>query len=437
MGFVSYIKSIGKPRMRDAVSRVEIDNAGNMWYLSQLLGGRHKWRISFNMSSNQDKRDALEACTPLYIVADKVGTMMQRGEVYVTDDEGNEDKFTEWAEFLKNPNPLQTWASFVRDVEISLRLFGFCPIAVNRGVSTLPPSSMYVIRPELFHIEGSGRYYQQVELDGIIDRVFIQWGRDRINLQEGEYFIIHNGSIEYNPSVKELQFTSVADSLSRPVSNWMAAMSASNVLLTNGGPKGVLYNDYQDAMGNNPMTTSEKEEIHRRFNAKYGITGDKSPIFISPKKLGWLPMDFNADQLKLHEEDERCTAKICGAFGLNQNLFADAKYDNQESAKKAAYQDVIIPDSKVICEAITKHILPEGATMTLDFSDVECLQKSKKDEAGTLQTAANAVKVLLDTGLITFDEAREEISNYIEIDPSNPNGEFKVQEGKEGNDEQV
>ena len=31
-------------------------------------------------------------------------------------------------------------------------------------------------------------------------------------------------------------------------------------------------------------------------------------------KLGWLPLDFNADELKLHEEDKRCTDKIANAM---------------------------------------------------------------------------------------------------------------------------
>lgn len=112
-------------------------------------------------------------------------------------------------------------------------------------------------------------------------------------------------------------------------------------------------------------------------------------------------------------------------------MFTDAKYDNQESAKKSAYQDVIIPDAKIISEAITKAVLPEDASVELDFSGVECLQKNKKDEAETLRTAASAIQALLDGGLISVEEARKEIANYIDIDPD----EFKMAEGKEDNDE--
>ena len=426
MGIFDYFKK--SVPMRGNVSHVERDKAGNIWYLSDLFGTRHKWRVNFNMTNAADKREALQACTPLQTVLDKMGSMMQRGELYVTDADGNEEKFQAFKDALLNPNPLQTFSAFIRDVEICLRLFGFCPVSVMRGMKTMPVSAMWIIKPELFHLEGTGKMYKQFELQEIVDKAYFMWGGRKVYLEPDEYFVIHNGSIDYEPTMKELRFSSLADSLSIPVSNWMSAMSANHVLITNGGPKGVLYNDYQDSMGNNPMTGEEKAEIHRQFNERYGIVGDKSPIFISTNKLGWLPMDYNADQLKIGDTDDRCTAKICAALGLNQNLFTDAKYDNQESAKKAAYQDVIQPDAKVICEALTKNIMPEGATVSLDFSDVECLQKSKKDEAGTLQTAANAIKVLLDGGLISFEEARQELSNYIDIDPD----EVK---GKEGNDE--
>lgn len=429
MGFLSDIFKKSVP-MRGNVSHVERDKAGNIWYLSGMFGTRHKWRVNFNMANAEDKREALHVCTPLQTVLEKMGSMMQRGELYVTDADGNEEKFQAFKDALLNPNPLQTFSAFIRDVEMCLRLFGFCPVSVIRGMKAMPVSAMWIIRPELFHLEGTGRLYKQFELQEVVSKAYFIWEGRKVYLEPDEYFVIHNGSIDYDPTVRELRFLSLTDSLSIPISNWMSAMSANHVLITSGGPKGVLYNDYQDNMGNNPMTSDEKAELHRQFNDRYGIVGDKSPIFISSNKLGWLPLDYNADQLKISDTDDRCTAKICTALGLNQNLFADAKYDNQESAKKAAYQDVIQPDAKIICETLTRHIMPEGAIVSLDFSDVECLQKSKMDESNTLRTAATAITMLLDGGLISYEEARKELSNYIDIDPD----EVKA---KEGNDEQV
>lgn len=405
--------------------RVEVDANGNIFYLSSIFGERHRNKLNYDMSNLFDKHEAAKVCTPLAMVLEKLSSMIQRGILYVTDKEGN-DVFDAWKDFLLNPNPFQTFSAFIKNVEYNLCLFGFCPIIINRGMSNMPPVSMWVVRPELFHIQGTGKLYKQFDYDEIVDKAWIDNNGQRIYLGREDYFVIHSGQINFSSHEREIYFSSSTDSLSSSVSGWIASMSASHVLMTNGGPKGVLFSDNNDVMGNTIMTSEEKDELHRQFNAKYGIVSGKSPIFISPKKLGWLPMDYNADQLKLREFDERCTANICNVMRLNTNLFTDAKYDNQESAKKSAYQDVIIPDSKIICESISKAILPDDAIMTLDFSDVECLQKSKSAEAATLNTAAGAIRSLLEGGMITLEEARRELESYIDIDPD----ELKVKQNE-------
>lgn len=197
-------------------------------------------------------------------------------------------------------------------------------------------------------------------------------------------------------------------------------MSASHTLLVNGGPKGVLYNDYTDQMGNVALSSEDEKDIKDRFKRDYGLVNKEYPILVTRYKLGWLPLDFNADELKLHEEDKRCTDKIANAMGINANLFTDAKYDNLESAGKKAYQDVIIPDSRKIAECLSKAICPEGVFIKIDFTDVECLQTNKETEANTLVKVADALQRLIDKSLITHDEARIEVARYIDIDPDNP-----------------
>ncbi len=120
------------------------------------------------------------------------------------------------------------------------------------------------------------------------------------------------------------------------------------------------------------------------------------------------------------ETDERATKAICNALGVNYNLFDDAKYDNQESAKKGTYQDIVIPDSKKICEALTRSICRQGEFITMDFGDVECLQKDRRAMADTISQAANAYGKLVSDGLITIEEARQGLVEYIDIDPASP-----------------
>lgn len=283
---------------------------------------------------------------------------------------------------------------------------------------------MWIVPPELFHIVGTGKVFRQFELSEIVSEVYIDWGGKRLKLEDYEYLIIYDSNIRISDGISDILFDSVSDSLSQPISNWVASMSASHTLLVNGGPKGVLYNDYTDQMGNMALTSEDEKEIKDRFKRDYGLVNKEYPILVTRQKLGWLALDFDANQLKLHEEDKRCTDKIANAMGINANLFTDAKYDNLESAGKKAYQDVIIPDSIKIAGCLTRAICPEGVFIKIDFTDVECLQNNKETEANTLVKVADALQRLLDKSLITHDEARIEVARYIEIDPENPKGEY-------------
>lgn len=419
------------PQMRQDVSTVEKDAKGNYWYLRDFFGRSGKPRIDYNMASLLDKAMAMLACAPLYTVADKAGKMMSRGVPYVTDKDGNERRtYKDVKELLMRPNPLQTFSSFVRLIEINLKIFGFCPLALVRGYEMGAVTAMWVIPPELFHLQWAGNYFATDREEDLLTRAYVLWGGREVTLERWEYTVLYDGVMRMDEGLKEVVFDSVSDGLSQPVNNWIAAMSASHTLLVNGGPKGVLCSDYTDAMGNSEVTPEEEKEMRDAFKEEYGLVGKKYPVLVTRKKLSWIPMDFNADQLKLHDETRLCTEQICNAMGLNPNLFTDAKYDNQESAKKGAYQDVIIPDAKTIEETLTRAICPEGAQVKIDFSGVECLQANKKEEADTLVKAADALERLMNSGLITTDEARTEIARYIDIDPDNPKGQFKVQNGK-------
>ena len=73
-------------------------------------------------------------------------------------------------------------------------------------------------------------------------------------LSDEDYFVIYDSSANVNGSNQDIKFSSVTDSLSMPINNWIAAMAASYQLIVNGGPKVIIYSDYTDKMGNQAMT---------------------------------------------------------------------------------------------------------------------------------------------------------------------------------------
>ena len=331
--------------MRETVKAIEKDSNGNFLYLTNFFSPSGDIKNDYNLTLDKDKADSLLVCTPFSTVINKIGSLFANGRIYVTDKDGNEkEEYNDIRKLLSRPNPLQTRAGFFKEIEMSLKLFGYCPIFTVRAAKNSSPLAMYVIPAQIFHMVSSGKLFRQYDIEDIVSRVYLEWNGLQEELSDEDYFVIYDSSAKVNGSNQDIEFSSVTDSLSMPINNWIAAMAASYQLIVNGGPKGIIYSDYTDKMGNQAMTPEEKEILESKLKEKYGIL-NKFPILTSKIKLGWIPLNYDASQLKLHEEDNRCSRKICNAIGIDYSLFDESKYDNKSIAEKSAYQGLIIPDS--------------------------------------------------------------------------------------------
>ena len=138
---------------------------------------------------------------------------------------------------------IQSGRSFIKQVEISLKCFGFCPIYTLRVLKSDLPKSMMVIPPELFYMESLGKSpFTQTELSSISKRVYIRWGNENIELGDEEYFVIYDSIMDI-PSNNggRITFHSPVDALSTHTRNYMAQLIGRGNLIVNGGPKGILY----------------------------------------------------------------------------------------------------------------------------------------------------------------------------------------------------
>ena len=418
--------NISVPSMRGTVKAIEKDSKGNFWYLTNFFSPSSKIRNDYDLTMDQDKADSLLVCTPLSTVINKVGSLFANGRIYVADKDDNEKEgYNDIRELLSRPNPLQTRSGFFKEIEMSLKLFGYCPIFTIRATKKPLPFAMYVIPAQIFHMVSSGKLFRQYDIKDIVSSVYLEWNGLREELSDEDYFVIYDSSANVNGPNQDIEFSSVTDSLSIPVDNWIAAMTASYQLIVNGGPKGIIYSDYTDKMGNQVMTPEEKEVLESKLKEKYGIL-NKFPILTSKIKLGWIPLNYDASQLKLHEEDERCSKKICNAIGIDPSLFNESKFDNKIIAERAAYQGLIIPDSEKVAEALTDAICPKGVFIKLDYTHIYCLQQDKSASSSAFQKMASSLIQLVEKGQVTLDESRNELAKFIDIDPDNPKGELKT-----------
>ena len=440
-------KSLTRLNMKDMFTDATYqgkDSAGNHWYgmewINSAFAGKSIYKTDFNLSTPDDKALALQVVQPFAMVADRIGTMMRNGKYYVVDENNNEKpKYKDIESLLARPNIMQDGKSFLKQVEIYLRMFGFCPIFCLRATKRDLPKAMIAIPPQMFHVQGKGNVFSARSKDEIINRAYIQWGNGEIDLMEEDYILVYDSIANYpQQEGDEITFYTPVDSLSPSTRNYMSQLIGRGNLIVNGGPKGILYGDDTSDTGNAALTPKEADDLNSKFKKKFGIVGKLYEIMVTNKKVGWINIGANTQQLMLHEEGDSCLNDICNTLGLHPDMFSQgATFDNKEAAKKAAYQDLIIPDSELIAQALTDGICPEGVFIKIDFSHISCLQEDKAANAQSLSNAANAVGSLVNLGLITLDEARMELSNYIDIDPENPLGEFKQAANVEPKKEEV
>lgn len=410
---------------------VSKDKDGNWWYLNELLsgvsalvkGGKNNDKVDFDMRNDMHKRLALSVCTPFSMVINRCGSFFSNANFYIQDSDKNEIKNADAdavRDLLNKPNILQSGRAFFKQVEVCLKTFGYCPIFTLRAMKGSIPVSMVIIPPEIFHQEATGKIWKQTKYEEIIKRTYIDWNGTQIDLEEGDYLVIVDSEtcITSNANAEITYSYYTVDSLSHPVNNWMAQIIGRGNLIKNGGPKGIIYNNDNSEFQNAALNEKGVNDLNNQFKNKYGIVNKLFSVWVTQKKVGWIPLSFNVEQLKLHEEDERCVDLISNAIGIDPSIFSsDSKYSNKDSAKTAAYQDLIIPDSENVAESLTNAICPKGLFIKMDYSHVACLQADKQSESVTLRNITTSIKELLSNGLISKMEARIKLAEYLEINP--------------------
>ena len=231
-----------------------IDRAGNHWYgqkwLTSLFADKSIYKTDFDLSTNEGKALALQVVQPFAMVADRIGSMMRNGKYYVVDKNDNErPRYKDIEALLAKPNLMQGGKSFLKQVEIMLKVYGFCPIFCLRATRSDLPKAMVVIPPELFHIEGKAGLFNAQTKEDIVKRAYIKWGNGEIALYDEDYILIYDSIANYpQQDGGEITFYTPVDTLSPHTRNYMSQLIGRGNLIVNGGPKGILYGDREQPL---------------------------------------------------------------------------------------------------------------------------------------------------------------------------------------------
>lgn len=203
-------------------------------------------------------------------------------------------------------------------------------------------------------------------------------------------------------------------SVKKPIANLIAVYEARNVIFLKRGALGFIVAQKEDPTGTVALEPSEKEELRKEFNSKYGLEEGKSPFAITDIPVNFIKTSSSIAEMQPFDETLEDAIKIASVFGIPSVLVPrkdQSTFSNQDTAEKSVYTSVIIPAAKRFCEAITTFLGldQKGLYLDCDFSDVACLQIGLKDREEVKKLVNERCLSQFNNGLISINDWRSQI----------------------------
>jgi HK97 family phage portal protein len=352
----------------------------------------------------------------LKLVIDKKASMFSNMQLKLVDKITKEEIIDhELHALLNNPNPLQSQNAFLKEFKMQEQVYGNQFIYKNKASRISKyPTTLYNVSARYMQPELSGKIFDQVSIDGIIERYKYR--------QTGQYSLKR----DFKPS--EILYSRIADldnpiigrspieALTMPLSNIKGAYAYRNVIITEKGAIGILSNEGKDAMGGIPISSEEKDKINALHSEQYGINEGQKRIILTEASLKWQPMSYPTKDLMLFEEVDANTMTIIDMLGLNVDMFSSksSTYENAKAAYLGAYQDTIIPDADQFTQAFGKFIgIPDNTMLIGSYDHLSIMKESKLKGMQSIQSIVASLTQAVAAGIMSAEQAKIILSNEL------------------------
>jgi hypothetical protein len=346
-------------------------------------------------------------CPHFREVIDKKADMLSNGEwkCVSIDDEEKEFKDDPGLKLLRKPNPFQAENDFLWQSSFFKNLFSNNFIYKPQGSVFVLPKMMWHLPSDEMKIKFKNMqtFYDQYELSGMIDSFLLCQGATTKPYDVKDMIFKAE-----NFSFKEGKGTSKVPSLKLPINNLVASLRTRNVLSVNFGVRGILSHDDKDIHGALPVKQTDKDIVNEQLSADHNLYSGQSKMKISSRPVRFTQVSGNINDMKLLESEEQDFKIIAAMFGMPKDIFpftSGATFENQQQAKKGAYEDTIIPEADSFAQAITEALNPgKGRKYILSFDHLRILKEDELKEAQSDKTEIEGLSIAYRDGIISAEE---------------------------------
>jgi len=209
------------------------------------------------------------------------------------------------------------------------------------------------------------------------------------------------------------------DGLKYPIQNIIASIESRNQIIVRRGADVVFSPESSNDKGINAtmLTDPEVKNIQDAYS-KYGMLKGywHAAIFKIPTKVQRI--ERSPKELGLLDGEDQDIRAILRAYNVPATVFGlkdENKYNTYLEGKAEFYEDGVIPHAGIISEGFDSIFESQkyGYKFLIDFSHLQCMQRSEKDKAAALQAQVNALNSAMETGLLTIDEAKDNLKDYL------------------------
>ena len=306
---------------------------------------------------------------------------------------------------LNRPNPEQSFSTFLQE------LIAFGKLTGNRYI--------YGIKPDTGPNQGKfGQLYvlpsQLVEIvsQGLIDPI-------------SGYRIRYNATQEIDPEdichIKDFNpdYNSAGSNLygQSPLRAGLRVLTANNEAVTTG----VKYLQNQTSRGmlidkEGTINQVQAQALKDNFRKQYQGTNNAGDVIVSSKDLSWVNFGLSAADLSLIEQYNGTVKDLCNIYNIPVQLLNNtdsSTYNNMKEAKKAMYQNAVIPELIKIRDELNRWLVPQfGANLYLDF-DFTMISEMQEEVDKLVSQLASAWWITPNEKRDAMNYGKDEINAYM------------------------
>ena len=315
---------------------------------------------------------------------------------------------TELHKLLERPNAAQSYASWISELIAFGKLTGnryIYGIAPETGMNQGKYKELYVMPSQIMEIVSGGimqpvqKY--RIEYQGAYDIP----AEDICHIKDFNPYYDGTGSHLYGQSPLRAGLRSLTTN--------NEAVQTGVKYLQNQTARGILTSDEGD------LNEVQAQQLKDKFRKNFQGSDNAGDVIITPKKLSWVNFGLNASDVSLIQQYNASIKDLCNIYAVPVQLLNNtesATYNNMKEAKKALYQNCVIPELNKIRDELNRWLVPkfgEKLFIDFDYSAIPELQEENEKVVDQLSKAwwvtPNEKRSVMNYGV---DEENVALDNY-------------------------